>query len=67
MARRKVCKELWVTLESLIPKFVPSRKGGRPRSVDDQAALNGINNIAPDTVKAGLHARDAKPDSGLDK
>jgi hypothetical protein len=26
---------------------------------------NVINNLAPDTVKADLHARDAKPDSGL--
>lgn len=42
MARRKVSKESWVALESLIPKFIPSRKGGRRRSVDDQAALNGV-------------------------
>jgi transposase len=42
MARRKVSKDLWAALEPLIPKFVPSRKGGRRRSVDDQAALNGI-------------------------
>jgi transposase len=42
MARQKVSNELWAALESLIPEFVPSRKGGRRRSVDDQAALNGI-------------------------
>ena len=42
MARRKISKELWELLEPLIPQFVPSRKGGRRRSVDDQAALNGI-------------------------
>lgn len=42
MARRKVSKELWAALEPLIPKFVPSRKGGRRCSIDDQAALNGI-------------------------
>jgi transposase len=42
MARRKVSKELWMALEPLIPEFVPSRKGGRRRSVDAQAALNGI-------------------------
>jgi len=28
---------------------------------------NVLNNIAPDTVKADLHAKDAKPDSGLEK
>jgi len=28
---------------------------------------NVINNLAPDTVKADLHARDAKPDSGLEQ
>jgi|SRR6187455_3455295 len=42
MARRKISKELWAALELLIPKFAPSPKGGRRRSVDDQAALNGI-------------------------
>lgn len=29
-------------LESLIPTFTPSPKGGRRRTVDDRAALNGI-------------------------
>ncbi|WP_428480988.1 IS5 family transposase [Pseudomonas chlororaphis] len=33
---------LWAALEPLIPEFVPSSKGGRRRSVDDRAALNGI-------------------------
>jgi transposase len=33
---------LWAVLEPLIPEFVPSLKGGRRRSVDDRAALNGI-------------------------
>ena len=42
MARRKISNELWAVLEPLIPEFVPSLKGGRRRSVDDQAALNGI-------------------------
>jgi len=42
MARRKVSNELWAALEPLLPEFVPSQKGGRRRSVDDQAALNGI-------------------------
>lgn len=45
MARRKVSNELWAALEPLIPEFVPSRKGGRRRSVDDQAALNGIRYV----------------------
>lgn len=42
MARRKISKELWVALEPLIPVFTPSPKGGRRRTVDDRAALNGI-------------------------
>ncbi|MGA3979215.1 IS5 family transposase [Ralstonia nicotianae] len=42
MSRRRISKELWAVLESLIPEFVPSAKGGRRRSVDDRAALNGI-------------------------
>ncbi|MDN7751002.1 IS5 family transposase [Burkholderia gladioli] len=42
MARRKISNELWVALEPLIPQSTPSPKGGRRRTVDDQAALNGI-------------------------
>ncbi|WP_414146180.1 IS5 family transposase [Burkholderia stagnalis] len=42
MARRKISNELWVALEPLIPVFTPSPKGGRRRTVDDRAALNGI-------------------------
>ncbi|MGS1041652.1 IS5 family transposase [Burkholderia glumae] len=42
MARRKISNELWVELEPLIPEFTPSPKGGRRRTVDDRAALNGI-------------------------
>jgi transposase len=42
MARRKISNELWATLEPLIPVFEPSPKGGRRRTVDDHAALNGI-------------------------
>ena len=42
MARRPINDELWLTLEPLLPPFVPSPKGGRRRSVDDRAALNGI-------------------------
>ncbi|WP_075123018.1 IS5 family transposase [Burkholderia paludis] len=42
MARRKISKELWTALEPLIPVFKPSPKGGRRRTVDDRAALNGI-------------------------
>lgn len=42
MARRKISHELWVALEPLIPEFTPSPRGGRRRTVDDRAALNGI-------------------------
>jgi len=42
MARRKISNELWVALEALIPVFTPSPKGGRGRTVDERAALNGI-------------------------
>ncbi len=42
MARRPISDELWRTLEPLLPVFTPSPKGGRRRSVDDRAALNGI-------------------------
>ena len=42
MARRPISDELWQTLEPLLPPFIPSPKGGRRRSVDDRAALNGI-------------------------
>ncbi|MCM2495536.1 transposase, partial [Burkholderia glumae] len=42
MARRKISNELWVELEPLIPELTPSSKGGRRRTVDDRAALNGI-------------------------
>ncbi|PPB84013.1 transposase [Mycetohabitans endofungorum] len=42
MARRKISNEWWAVLEPLIPAFTPSPKGGRRRTVDDRAALNGI-------------------------
>jgi transposase len=42
MARRPISHELWQTLEPLLPPFIPSPKGGRRRSVDDRAALNGV-------------------------
>lgn len=42
MTRRKISNELWVALEPLIPAFTPSPKGGRRRTVDERAALNGI-------------------------
>jgi transposase len=42
MTRRKISNELWAVLQRLIPEFEPSPKGGRRRSVDDRAALNGI-------------------------
>ncbi|MFT0174656.1 transposase [Paraburkholderia mimosarum] len=42
LARRQFSNELWATLESLIPVFRLSPKGGRRRTVDDRAALNGM-------------------------
>jgi transposase len=42
MSRRKISNELWAASEPLIPVFAPSPKGGRRRTVDDRAALNGI-------------------------
>lgn len=42
IARRKISNELWTVLQPLIPEFEPSPNGGRRRSVDDRAALNGI-------------------------
>lgn len=42
MARRKISNEVWAALEPLIPRFIPSPKGGRPRTVDDRAVLSGI-------------------------
>ncbi|MGI4858972.1 MAG: IS5 family transposase [Janthinobacterium lividum] len=32
-------------MEPLLPVFVPSRKGGRRRSIDDQSVLNGISYV----------------------
>jgi transposase len=42
MSRRNISNELWAALEPLIPVFTPSPKGGRRRTVDDRAALNGM-------------------------
>jgi transposase len=42
MTRRKISNELWAALEPSIPAFTPSPKGGRRRTVDERAALNGI-------------------------
>ncbi len=42
MAGRKISNELCVALKPLIPGFTPSPKGGRRRTLDDRAALNGI-------------------------
>lgn len=41
MAEPLVSDELWAVVEPLIPKHVPSPKGGRPR-LDDRKALTGI-------------------------
>ena len=34
-----------MVLEPLIPEFTPSPKGGRRRTVDDRASLNGILHV----------------------
>ena len=44
MAKRKVSNELWTALEPSTPEFLPSRKGGRRRTVD----------ISPDDVFLSL-------------
>ena len=41
MKRALVSEKLWQELEPLVPKVVPSAKGGRPRT-DDWVAFNGI-------------------------
>lgn len=41
MAKRLLPDELWAIIEPLLPKHVPSEKGGRPR-LDDRKALTGI-------------------------
>jgi transposase len=41
MAEPLVSDELWAVVEPLIPKHVPSPKGGRPR-LEDRKALTGI-------------------------
>jgi hypothetical protein len=33
----------------------------------NRIANNGRDKLAPDTLKANLHAKEAKPDSGLEK
>ena len=41
--KKPVSKVLWLQLQSLIPTFTPSRKGGaRKLTISDAAALNGI-------------------------
>ncbi len=42
MSRAPVSKELWQQLQPLIPPFIASRKGGRRRTISDEAAFNGI-------------------------
>ncbi|MCR1769543.1 IS5 family transposase [Burkholderia glumae] len=61
MARRKISNELWVELEPLIPEFAPSPKGGRRRTVDDRAALNGILYV----LQAGIPQEDLPQELGF--
>ena len=42
MSRAPISKELWQQLQPLIPPFIASRKGGRHRTISDEAAFNGI-------------------------
>ena len=41
MAKPLLTDELWAVIEPLLPKWVPSPKGGHPR-LDDRKALTGI-------------------------
>ncbi|MBF5007698.1 IS5/IS1182 family transposase, partial [Diaphorobacter sp. NR2-3-3-1] len=41
MSRAPISKELWQQLQPLIPPFIASRKGGRHRTISDEAAFNG--------------------------
>ena len=61
MARRPISDELWQTLEPLLPPFIPSPKGGRRRSVDDRAALNGILFV----LQTGIPWEDLPKELGL--
>ena len=61
MARRPISDELWLTLEPLLPLFIPSPKGGRRRSVDDRAALNGILFV----LQTGIPWEDLPKELGL--
>ncbi len=42
MAKELVTDELWEVIEPLLPEEQPKPKGGRPRTIDDRAALTGI-------------------------
>jgi transposase len=61
MARRQISNELWAALEPLIPAFTPSPKGGRRRTVDDRAALNGILYVS----QMGIPSEDLPQEPGF--
>jgi len=61
MARRPISDELWLTLEPLLPPFIPFPKGGRRRSVNDRAALNGILFV----LQTGIPWEDLPKELGL--
>ena len=42
MAKPLVSDKLWAAIEPLLPQEPPKPKGGRPRTVDNRAALAGI-------------------------
>jgi len=59
MARPLVSDELWSVVKPLIPKHVPSPKGGRP-PVDDRKALEGIIFV----LKTGIPWEDLPQEMG---
>ncbi len=42
MAKPLISDELWSLIQPLLPPERPKPKGGRPREIDDRAALTGI-------------------------
>ena len=42
MAKPLISDELWSLIQPLLPPEPPKPKGGRPREIDDRAALTGI-------------------------
>jgi transposase len=62
MTRRKISKDPWAALKPLIPVFTPSPKGGRRRTIDDRAALNGTLYV----LQTGIPQEDLPQKLGFD-